>query len=141
MGFVLLRVVILLFIFWSTKYHITNWTPTCQPQIHKLNPYSVEEKESVDGEFQEFEFIDEEFEHGGVEDEDPSQGFVDWDSPPTYDDDVNEEDPIEEPSIFDQVEEINLSKSIAIFYEEDEPLEDVSLSESFTIFHEEEVLR
>jgi hypothetical protein len=118
-----------------------NWTPTCQPQIHKLNPYSVEEKESVDGEFQEFEFIDEEFEHGGVEDEDPSQGFVDWDSPPTYDDNVNEEDLIEEPSIFDQVEEINLSKSIAIFYEEDEPLEDVSLSESFTIFHEEEVLR
>jgi hypothetical protein len=24
-------------------------------------------------------------------------GFVDWDSPPTYDDDVNEEDPIKEP--------------------------------------------
>jgi hypothetical protein len=50
-----------------------------------------EEKEYVDGEFQEFE-------HEGIEDEDPSQGFVDWDSPPTYnDDDVNEEDPMEEP--------------------------------------------
>jgi hypothetical protein len=56
-----------------------------------------EEKESVDGEFQESEFIDEEFQHKDVEDEDLSQGFVDWDSPPTYDDDVNEEDPIEEP--------------------------------------------
>jgi hypothetical protein len=93
----------------------------------------------VDGEFQEFKFIDEEFEHGGVEDEDPSQGFVDWDSPPTYDDDVNVEDPIEESLISDQVEEINLSESITIFYEEDEPLEDVSLSESFAFFHKEEV--
>jgi hypothetical protein len=27
----------------------------------------------------------------------PSQRFVDWDSPPTYDEDVNEEDSIEEP--------------------------------------------
>jgi hypothetical protein len=98
-----------------------------------------EEKKSVDREFQEFEFIDEEFEHEGVEDEDPSQGFVDWDSPPTYDDDVNEEDPIEEPLISNQMEEINLSESIAIFYKEDEPLEDVSLLESFAIFHEEEV--
>jgi hypothetical protein len=49
----------------------------------------------VDGEFQESEFIDEEFRHKDVED--PSQRFVDWDSPPTHDDDVNEEDPIEEP--------------------------------------------
>ena len=64
-----------------------------------------EEKESVDGEFQEFEFIDEEFEHKGIEDEDPSQGFVDWDSPPTYDDDVNEKDPIEEPLTSDLEEE------------------------------------
>jgi hypothetical protein len=50
----------------------------------------------VDGEFQESKFIDEKFRHEGVEDEDPSQGFVDWDFPPTYDDDVNEEDPIKE---------------------------------------------
>ena len=47
-------------------------TPTCQPQIHKPNPYFVEEEESVDGEFQESNFIDEQFEHKGVEDEDPS---------------------------------------------------------------------
>jgi hypothetical protein len=39
-----------------------NWVPTCQPKIHKPNPYSVEEKEFVDGEFQESKFIDEEFE-------------------------------------------------------------------------------
>jgi hypothetical protein len=52
-------------------------------------------KKSMDGEFQESKFIDEEFRHEDVED--PSQGFVDWDSPPTYDDDVNEKDQIEEP--------------------------------------------
>jgi hypothetical protein len=56
-----------------------------------------EEEESMDGEFQESDFIDEEFKHEGVEDEDPLQGLVDWDTPPIYDDDVNEEKPIEEP--------------------------------------------
>jgi hypothetical protein len=65
----------------------------------------VEEKESVDGEFQESKFIDEEFEHKGIEDEDPLQGFVDWDSPLSYDDDVNKEDPIEEPLAFNLEEE------------------------------------
>jgi hypothetical protein len=75
-----------------------NWERTCQPQILTLNPYFVEEeKESVDGEFQESEIFDEEFERECVEDVDPSQGFIDWDSPPTYDEDVNEEDSIEEP--------------------------------------------
>jgi hypothetical protein len=51
-----------------------NWTPTCQPQIHKPIPYFTEEEEeeSVDGECQESDFVDEEFEHEGVEDEDPS---------------------------------------------------------------------
>jgi hypothetical protein len=64
-----------------------------------------EEKESVDGEFQESEIIDEELEHECVEDEDPLQGFVDWDSPPTYDEDINEEDSIEEPLASDLEEE------------------------------------
>jgi hypothetical protein len=69
-----------------------------------------EEKESVfcgsvDGEFQESEIIDEEFERVCVEDEDPSQGFVDWDSPPIYDEDVNEEDSTEAPLTSDQKEE------------------------------------
>jgi hypothetical protein len=76
-----------------------NWTPICKPQINKPNPYSMEEEEeeSVEGECQESNFVGEEFEHEGVEDEDPSQGFVDWDTSPVYDDDVNEEEPIEEP--------------------------------------------
>jgi hypothetical protein len=75
-----------------------NWARTCQPQIYTPNPYSVEEeKESVDGEFQGFEVANEEFEHECVEDEDTSQWFVDWDSPPIYDEDVDEEDSIEEP--------------------------------------------
>jgi hypothetical protein len=82
-----------------------NWAHTCQPQIYTPNPYSLEEekesvdeeKESVDGEFQEFEVTNEEFKHECVEDEDTSQWFVDWDSPPIYDEDVNEEDSIEEP--------------------------------------------
>ena len=38
-----------------------------------------------------------------------------------------------------QVEEVNLSESIAIFHEEEEPLEEISLLERFAIFHEEEV--
>jgi hypothetical protein len=36
-----------------------------------------------------------------------------------------------------QIEEVNLSESIAIFHEEEEPLEEVSLSKSFAIFHKE----
>jgi hypothetical protein len=37
------------------------------------------------------EFIDEEFKHGDVHEdvEDPSQGFVDWDSLPTYDSNID----------------------------------------------------
>jgi hypothetical protein len=87
-----------------------NWVRTCQSQIYTPNPYSVEEeKESVDGEFQGFEVTNEEFEHECVEDEDTSQGFVDWDSPPIYDEDVDEEDSIEEPlaSILEEEHEEN----------------------------------
>jgi hypothetical protein len=55
-----------------------NWACTCQPQILTPNLYFVdEEKESVDGEFQESEIFDEEFERECVENVDPSQGFVD----------------------------------------------------------------
>ena len=85
-----------------------NWAITFQPQIHTPNPYSVEEekeKEFVDGEFQESQIIDEEFEPECVEVEDPSQGFVDLDSPPTYDEDINEEDSVEEPLASDLEEE------------------------------------
>jgi hypothetical protein len=53
-----------------------------------------EEDEFIDEEFQEDEFVDEEFKHGDVYDDvkDPSQGSVDWDSPPTCDIDINDED-------------------------------------------------
>jgi hypothetical protein len=81
--------------------------------------------ESVDEERQESEVIDEEFERECVKDVDPSQGFVDWDSPPTYDEDINEKDPIEQPLAFaleeeheelgKQVDEVNLSESFALF--------------------------
>jgi hypothetical protein len=71
---------------------------TCQPQIFTPNPYFVEEeKEYVDEEFLESKIFDEEFERECVEDVDPSQGFVDLDSPPTYDEDVDEKNSIEEP--------------------------------------------
>jgi hypothetical protein len=83
-----------------------NWTPTCQPQIHKPDPYYVEEEEEfVDEEFQEYDFIDEEFKTKGVEDEDLLQELVDWGIPPVYDDDVNEEEPIEESLASDLEEE------------------------------------
>jgi hypothetical protein len=72
-----------------------NLTLTRQPQFHLPNLYVEEQGEHVDAEFQESEILNEEFEYEDVED--PSQGFVDWDSSPTYDDDVNDEGPIEEP--------------------------------------------
>jgi hypothetical protein len=111
-----------------------NWTPTCQTQIHKPNPYSVEEeKESVDGEFQESEFIDEEFRH-----EDVSQGLVDWDFPPTYDDDVNEEDPIEEPLASDleeEYKEYGLSPMFGgIYLEEEDQLKEGEYKEDGFFF-------
>jgi hypothetical protein len=49
------------------------------------------------------------FEHGDVHDdvehedvEYPSQGFIDWDSPPTYDIDINDEDLVGGSLSFDQ---------------------------------------
>jgi hypothetical protein len=106
-----------------------NWTHTCQPQTYKPNPHSVEEEEEfVDGEFQEADFIDEEFEPKGVEDEDPSQELVDWDTPPVYDDDVNEEEPIKEPLASDleeEFEEYGLHPIFSGLYpDEDGQLED-----------------
>jgi hypothetical protein len=114
-----------------------NWAHTCQPQILTPNPYFVdEEKESVDGEFQESKIIDEEFERKCVEDVDPSQGFVNWDSPPTYDEDVNEEDSIEEPLAFVLEEEYEADGFFPMFgslyhdegeqFEEEEPTYDIA---------------
>ena len=121
-----------------------------------------EQGEHVDVKLQEYEILNEEFEHKNVED--PSQGFVDWDSLPTYDDDVNDVDPIEEslatdleeeykeyelhpkfgdlyPNKDDQLEDEELTddiadyeEGIAIFHEAEALLEEVNLSDSFTIF-------
>jgi hypothetical protein len=96
-----------------------------------------EEKEYVDGEFQESEFIDEEFEH-----EDPSQGFVDWDSPPTYDDDVNEENPIEEPLASDLEEEYKEDGFFLMFgglyIDEDDQLEDKEPMDDIADYEEDD---
>ena len=120
-----------------------NWAPTCQPQIHKPNPYSVEEeKESVDEEFQKSEVIDEEFEHEGIEDEDHSQGFIDWDSPPTYNDDVNEEDLIEEPLasyVKKEYEEDGFFPMFGDLYtDENDQLEDEELTHDITNYEKDD---
>jgi hypothetical protein len=84
-----------------------------------------EEEEFVDEEFQESDFIDEEFE---LEDEDLSQGLVDWDTPPVYDDDVNEEEPNEEPlasNLEEEYEEYGLHPMFSgLYLDEDDQLKD-----------------
>ena len=66
-----------------------------------------EEDEFIDEEFQEYEFIDEEFKHGDVHEdvEDPPQGFLDWDFPPTYDNDISDEDLVKGFLSYDHEEE------------------------------------
>jgi hypothetical protein len=121
-----------------------NWAPTCQPQIHKLNLYSVEEEEeSVDGKCQESDFIDEEFEHEGVEDEYPSQGFVDWGSPPVYDDDVNEEELIEErlaSDLKEEYEDYGLHPMFnGLYPDEDDQLEDEEPMDDIANYEEDDI--
>ena len=141
-----------------------NLTLTRQPQFHLPNLYVEEQGEHVDAKFQESKILNEEFEHEDVED--PSQGFVDWDSSPTYDDNVNDENSIEEPLATDLEEEYeedglhlifgnfypdkddqledeqpmddiaNYEEGIAIFHEVEAPLEEVNLSYSFAIFYD-----
>jgi hypothetical protein len=97
----------------------------------------------MDGEFQGSEFIDEEFQHEGIEDEDPSQGFVDWDSPPTYDDDVNEEDPIEELLASDLEEEYEEYGSRPMFDDlypdEDDQLEEKEPTDDIADYEEDDI--
>ena len=94
------------------------------------------EEEIVDEVFQGSDFIDEEFEHKGVEDEDLSQEPVDWDTPPVYDDDVNEEEPIEEPLASDlkeEYEEDGLHPMFSGLYpDEDDQLEDEEPTDGIT---------
>ena len=121
-----------------------NWAPTCQSQIYKLNSYSVEEeKESVDGKFQESDFIEKEFKHKVVEDEDPLQELVDWDTPPIYDDDVNEEEPIEEPLASDlkeEYEDYGLHPMFSgLYLDEDNQLEDEGLMDDIADYEEDDI--
>jgi hypothetical protein len=122
-----------------------NWTPICQPQIHKPNPYSVEEEEeeSMDEKCQESNFVDEEFEHEGVEDEDPSQRFADWDTSPVYGDDINEEEPIEEPLASDpeeEYEEYGLHPMFSGLYpNEDDQLEDEEPMDDIANYEEDDI--
>jgi hypothetical protein len=102
-----------------------------------------EEKESVDGEFQESEIIDEEFEHECIEDENPLQGFVDWDSPPTYDEDINEEDSIKQPLVSDLEEEHEEDGFFPMFGglypDEDDQLEDEEPTDDIANHEEDDI--
>jgi hypothetical protein len=130
-----------------------NWVRTCQPQIYTPNPYSVEEEnESVDGEFQEFEVTDEEFERECVEDVKPSHGdgqpvvakkeltskegdfngVVPGSKLPTHP--LHTKSLKKHEELEKEVEEVNLSESIALFHEE-EPLGEVNLSDSLAILY------
>ena len=67
---------------------------------------------------------------------------MDWDSPPTYNDDVNEKDPIERPLSFNLEEEYEEDRSFPIFDglypEEDDPLEKEEPTKDVTEYYEED---
>ena len=108
------------------------------PQIHLPNPtYVEEEDEFVDEEFQEYELIDEKFKHGDVHEdvEDPSQGFVDWDSAPTYDSDISNEDLVKGSLSYDHEEESVVNWDI--YPEKEELLEKVNLLDNIENFVDE----
>jgi hypothetical protein len=67
---------------------------------------------------------------------------VDWDSLPTYDDDVNEKDPIERPLSFNLEEEYEKDESSPIFDglypEDDDPLEEEEPTEDIAKYYEED---
>jgi hypothetical protein len=120
---------------------LANLTLTRQPQVHLPNLYVEEQGEPVVEELQEFEILNEEFEHEDVED--PSQGFVDWDSPPTYDDNINDEDPIEEPLATDleeEYEEYELHPIFGSLYpKKDDQLEDEEPTDDITNYEENDI--
>lgn len=104
-----------------------------EPQIHLSRPsYVEEEDELVDIEFQEDEFVDEEFQHGDVHKDvdEPSQGFMDWDSLPTYDTEVVDEDLAEGSLSYNHEEESGVDQTSPPIYDiylrEDDLLEEVS---------------
>jgi len=108
-----------------------------EPQIYLSNPsYVEEEDEFVDEEFQEDEFVYEDFKHGDVHDDvkDPSQRLVDWDSPPTYDIDINDKDLMGGSLSYDQEKEFVVDWVSPLIYDiypkKEEPLENVNLSDN-----------
>jgi hypothetical protein len=89
------------------------------------------------------------FKPKGIADEDLSQELVDWDTPPVYDDDVNEEESIEEPLASDLEEEFEEYGLHPIFnglypdedgqLEDGEPTDDIADSEEGYIAKDEDV--
>jgi len=80
--------------------------------------------------------VHDDVEHGDVED--PSQGFVDWDSLPTYDIDINDEDLVGGSLSFDQEKESIVDWVSLLIYniysKKDEPLEKVNLLDNIENF-------
>ena len=68
---------------------------------------------------------------------------MDWDSPPTYDDDVNDEDPIEKPLVIDLEEEYEKYELHPIFGglypKKDDQLEDEKLTDDITDYEENDI--
>jgi hypothetical protein len=106
--------------------------------------WRIQEDEFVDD-----EFVDDEFKHGDAHDdiehedvEELSQGFVDWDSLPTYDIDINDEYLMGDSLSYDQEKESAVdwvSPTIYddIYLDEDDLLNDVSFLVDATKFIEE----
>jgi hypothetical protein len=83
------------------------------------------------------EFIDEEFQHGDVHEdvEDPSQGFMDWDSLPTYDSNISNEDLVRGSLSYDHKEESVINWDI--YPKEEKSLEKVNLLDNIENFVDE----
>ena len=84
--------------------------------------------------------LNEEFKYEDVED--PSQGFVDWDFPPTYDDDVSEVDSNERPLSFNLEEEYEEDGSFPMFDglcpEEEDPLGEEEPTDDVAEYYEKD---
>jgi hypothetical protein len=97
-----------------------------------------EEGELVNEEFQESKFLKEEFRHEDFKD--PSQGFVDWDSLPAYDDDISDEDPKERalPSdLEEEYEEDGFPPMFSgLYYKEDNIWEDEGPTDGIADYNE-----
>jgi len=125
----------------DTKYDIHDRNSKSNFENPYYNPVLLREQrgrdeEFVDEEFQEDVFVDDEFKHGDVHDdiehedvEDPSQEFVDWDSPPTYDIDINDEDLVGDHLLYDQEKESVVDWVSPTIYDDIYPDEENLLNE------------